>query len=260
MARWKLTIEYDGTGTVGWQRQDVGVSIQGLVESAIHAFCGEDVTLTVAGRTDSGVHALGQVAHVDIQRPTNPFELRNAVNAHLGFGSVSIVKAEAVPQDFHARFSALRRHYVYRILNRSSPPTWQKNFVWQARHPLNLEAMGEAADLLLGTHDFTTFRDTDGQAQSPIRTIEHIQIFRALDIHKPDVPFALHPDEILLYIAAPSFLHHMVRNIVGSLVLVGREKWTVADFANALKAKDRRAGGATAPAKGLFFVKVDYPE
>lgn len=250
--RWKLTIEYDGTDFVGWQRQASDASIQGSIEKAIHDFCGENVTLHAAGRTDAGVHAVGQVAHIDIERPSTEKEVRDAINAHLRPRPISIVKAEPVSQDFHARFGAVHRVYCYKILmNRRAPPVLESRRVWHINVDLNVAAMHEAAQHLLGNHDFSTFRAAECQAKTPVRTMNRLDVIEATN----NLGFGRH---IEIWAEARSFLHHQIRNIVGTLRLVGEGKWAPDDVKTALQAKDRTKGGPMAPASGLYFVRVDY--
>lgn len=246
MTRYKLTIEYDGRPFVGWQRQANGLSVQQAVEEAVAAFCGEETRVASAGRTDSGVHALGQVAHVDIARPTTALEVLGALNAHLRPYPVAILSATEAPEDFDARFSAVRRAYRYRIVNRRAPLTFDSGLAWRVPGRLNANAMHEAAQRLVGHHDFTSFRASECQAKSPVKTLERLDVRR------------LGP-EIEVAVEARSFLHHMVRNIVGTLKLVGQGRWTGDDVAAALAACDRAAGGPTAPPDGLYFVSVAYP-
>ncbi len=246
MPRYKLTIEYDGTPFCGWQRQTSQPSVQQALETAILAFSGETVTTQAAGRTDTGVHALGQVAHFDLTREWDPFRIREALNHHLRPHPVAIVLAEAVSDSFEARFSALARHYEYRILNRRAPAALERQHVWQVPMPLNADAMHMAAQLILGTHDFTTFRAAECQAKSPIKSLDHFAVRRELD-------------HIVVTAKARSFLHHQVRSLVGSLKLVGEGKWQPADFRSALDAKDRSRCGALAPPTGLYLTHVVYP-
>jgi tRNA pseudouridine38-40 synthase len=245
MPRYRLTIEYDGTGLVGWQRQAAGVSVQGALETAVARFCGEARTVFGAGRTDAGVHALAQVAHVDLARAAAPEVIRGALNQHLRPHPVSVIEvAEAAP-DFDARGDARQRVYRYRILNRRAPPALARGRVWHVPPPLDLQAMQEGARHLIGRHDFTSFRDSLCQAKSPVRTLD------ALDLDRRG-------EEIWIEAQARSFLHHQVRNMVGTLKLVGLGRWQPDDVAHALAARDRRAGGPTAPAAGLCLVAVHY--
>ncbi len=246
MTRYRLTVEYDGGGYVGWQRQDNGPSIQQALEEAIRLFCGETVVVQGAGRTDAGVHALGQVAHFDIDRPTTADTVRDALNAHLRPQPIAVIEAEAVDDDFHARFSAVERAYRYRILDRRPPPTLEGGRVWHVGRPLDEGAMHAAGQALVGKHDFTSFRASICQAKTPVKTLTSLSVHRS-------------GEEIRLDIRAPSFLHHQVRNIAGTLRLVGEGKWSAQDVAEALAARDRSAAGPTAPPGGLFLVEVVYP-
>jgi tRNA pseudouridine38-40 synthase len=243
--RYKLTIEYCGAGLVGWQRQAKGLSVQEALETAIHDFCGAAVTVFGAGRTDAGVHALAQIAHVDLPREAAPEVIRSAVNHHLRPHRVSVLAVEKVSQEFDARHSATARHYLYRILNRRAPPALERGRVWHVVAPLDLAAMREGAHHLVGHHDFSTFRDSLCQAKSPVKTLD------ALDL-------LAEGEEIHIRAGARSFLHHQVRNMVGTLKLVGLGRWQPEDVAAALAARDRRAGGPTAPASGLTLVLVRY--
>lgn len=251
--RWKLTIEYDGGPFAGWQRQPNIISVQECIETAITAFTGQtDVKLTVAGRTDAGVHALGQVAHVDIDGPFDAKAMKEATTFHLRPHPISIIGAEMVADDFSARMSATNRLYCYRILcNRRTEPVLLKNRVWYVGTDLDVAAMQQAANHLLGTHDFSTFRDSECQAKSPVRSIDRIEI---IDATSP----LCHGRALEIWVEARSFLHHQVRNITGTLKLVGEGKWQPDDVKEALAACDRRRGGPTAPAHGLYFVRVDY--
>ncbi len=245
MTRWRLTVEYDGGPFVGWQRQENGPSVQAALEGAIEAFSGEQVTLFGAGRTDSGVHALGQVAHFDLTKATDADTVRDAINFHLKPNPIAVLETEAVSDDFHARFSATGRHYRYRILNRRAPATLAAGRVWHVIPPLDPKAMAEAARHLVGRHDFTSFRAAACQADSPVKTLDTLEIER-------------HGDEIWIIASARSFLHHQVRNIAGTLKLVGESKWTAARVATALAACDRQKAGPTAPPGGLYLTQVDY--
>lgn len=245
MPRYKLTIEYCGAGLVGWQRQAEGLSVQEALETAVRRFCGEPVTVHGAGRTDAGVHALAQVAHLDLPREAEPDTIRNAVNAHLRPQAISVLRAEPVPPDFDARRSAVARHYLYRILNRRPPPALERGRVWHVAPPLDVTAMREGARHLVGQHDFSTFRDSLCQAKSPVKTLDLLEVTRV-------------GDEIHIAARARSFLHHQVRNMAGTLKLVGLGRWQPDDVARALAARDRRAGGPTAPAEGLALVSVSY--
>lgn len=245
MPRYKITVEYDGTNYAGWQQQKDAPSIQEELQKAAAAFLHENVVVTGAGRTDAGVHATGQVAHFDAAKEIDPFRVCQAFNAHLRPQPVSVLDAEIVPDDFHARFSAQKRHYVYKILNRRSRPALWENRVWWVHRPLDESKMADAAQVLIGKHDFTTFRAAACQAKSPVKTLDEIRIER-------------YGDFVFCYFSARSFLHHQVRNIVGTLKLVGEGLWTKQDVVNALNAKDRKAGGPTADAAGLYFDRVDY--
>ena len=252
MARYKITIEYEGTGLVGWQKQPGEVSVQGAVEDAIYSFCQEEVNVQCSGRTDAGVHALGQVAHFDLENDHDPFKVKEAVNFHLREdkklpheGQVVILECEHADAEFNARFSAKQRHYVYHIINRRAHLTLDRHRAWCVFEDLDVEAMDEAAQILVGEHDFTSFRATACQANSPIKTIDEISVTKIGDL-------------IEIKVSALSFLHHQIRNIAGSLKLVGTGKWRKADLQAALDAKDRTKAGPTAPAQGLYFAKVDY--
>ncbi len=245
MTRFRLTIEYDGTPYVGWQRQDSGPTVQAAIETAIQSFAGEKLKLYCAGRTDSGVHALGQVAHFDIPRETTSDTVRDALNHFLKNEPITILSATEVDDEFHARFSAVQRSYLYRILNRRPPPALERDFVWWVAVPLDVTAMRDASQVLVGSHDFTTFRATQCGAKSPMKTIDRLTV-------------ATVGEEIHIEVRARSFLHHQVRNIAGSLRLVGEGKWRKADLAAALAAKRRSAGGPTAPPQGLCLIGVGY--
>lgn len=245
MPRYKLTIEYDGTPFSGWQRQTSRPSVQQALEEAIERFSGEAVTTQAAGRTDAGVHGLGQVVHFDLSKEWDPFRIREALNYHLRPDPVAIIEAEAVGDEFEARFSAKARHYEYRILNRRAPPVIERNHVWHVPMPLDAEAMDHAAGLILGTHDFTTFRSAECQAKSPMRTLDVFAVRREIE-------------HIVITASARSFLHHQVRSMVGSLKLVGEGKWKPRDFRAALDARDRKRCGAMAPSDGLYLTRVDY--
>ena len=254
MTRWKFTIEYKGTDYAGWQRQDDVPSIQQAIEEAIEKFSQQKITLHVAGRTDAGVHARGQVAHADLasfSKPMENFEVAKAINAHLKPQPIGIIKAEPVPDDFHARYGATNKLYRYRIINRSAPPAIDHGLAWHVKKPLDAAAMHEAAQVLLGHHDFTTFRDSQCQAKSPEKTLDR------LDISVQDYDSS-GGREIVIEAEAQSFLHHQVRNIVGTLALVGEGKWTAQDVRKALEARDRTKGGPTAPPDGLYLMRVDY--
>ena len=245
MPRYRLLLEYDGTPFSGWQRQAGQLSVQEVLEAAIAGFSGETVVTQAAGRTDSGVHALGQVVHFDLGRDWDPFRIGEALNFHLKPHPVAVVRAEAVGDDFEARFSATARHYQYRILNRRGRPALDENRVWHLPMALDAEVMHRAAQTILGQHDFTTFRAAECQANSPLRTLDAFAVSRAAD-------------EIVVTAGARSFLHHQVRSMVGSLKLVGEGKWTPDDFRAALDARDRSRCGPLAPPQGLYLVRVDY--
>jgi tRNA pseudouridine38-40 synthase len=245
MPRYKLTIEYDGTPFVGWQVQDNGASVAGEIENAIEKFSGERAALYGAGRTDAGVHALGQVAHVDLAKDWESDTVRDAINAQLRPHPIAVLSAERMAEDFHARFSAAKRHYLYRILNRRADLALERDRAWKIARPLDAGAMHEAAQHLVGHHDFTTFRSTECQAKSPIKTLNQLDVVRA-------------GDEIRIAVSARSFLHNQVRSMVGSLALVGEGRWSGDDLRKALEAKDRTACGPVAPACGLYLVRVDY--
>ena len=247
MPRYKLKIEYDGRGFVGWQRQANGASVQEALETAIARFCGERVTVHGAGRTDAGVHALGQSAHLDLRRAVPPEVLRSAMNHHLRPAAISVLAAEPAAEGFDARLSAIARVYRYRILNRRAPPALERGRVWYVAPPLDLAAMCEGARHLVGHHDFSTFRDSLCQAKSPLRTLDALELLRV-------------GEEIQIEARARSFLHRQVRNMAGTLELVGIGRWRPADVAAALAARDRRSGGPTAPAEGLYLVEIRYPE
>ncbi len=245
MPRYRVTLEYDGAALVGWQRQDVGTSVQGILEDALEKISGERVTVHGAGRTDAGVHALGQVAHFDLAKDFTGDKIRDALN-HFARPHVAILEAAQAAPDFHARFSAVRRHYLFRILTRRPPPVLDAGKVWHVVHHLDAEAMHAAAQALTGSHDFTTFRAAECQAKSPVKTLDRLDVRRAAD-------------EIHIEATARSFLHHQVRSMVGSLKLVGEGKWRPRDLADALAARDRSRCGPVSPPDGLYLVKVDYP-
>jgi tRNA pseudouridine38-40 synthase len=245
MYRYKLTIEYDGTRFVGWQRQANGPSVQEAIEAAVERISGERRVVHAAGRTDAGVHARGQAAHLDLTREWRGDRLRDALNAHLKPARVAIIAAEKVPPNFEARFSATARHYVYRILNRRAPPTLERGHVWHVARRLDASAMHAAAQCLLGRHDFSTFRAAECQANSPVRTLDRLDVTRTGEL-------------IEIHASARSFLHTQVRSMVGSLEHVGSAKWTARDLEAALDARDRTRCGTVAPASGLFLMRVDY--
>lgn len=245
MPRYKLTIEYDGGPFAGWQLQAEERTVQGVLEFAVARINGDVAVVHGAGRTDAGVHAFGQVAHVDLIKQWDCYELRNAVNANVRPHPVSVLLAEEAGDGFHARFSATRRHYLFRILNRNAPPALDKGKVWWIPIKLDADAMHDAAQVLVGNHDFTTFRAASCQAKSPEKTLDRLDVMRF-------------GDEIEIRADSRSFLHHQVRSIVGSLRLVGEGKWRARDLQRALDARDRAACGPVAPSDGLFLVKVDY--
>ncbi len=248
MPRFRLDIEYDGSPYAGWQRQADRPTVQEAIERAIEKFCGDRATLHGAGRTDAGVHATAQAAHVDLAKAWPQDTVRDAVNAHLQQAGerVAILKASLVGDDFEARFSALGRHYLYRIANRRAPPALARGQVWWVPKRLDAETMHEAARALLGRHDFTTFRSAQCQANSPLRTLDRLDVARV-------------GDAIEIRASARSFLHNQVRSMVGSLKRAGERAWTAADLKAALDARDRAACGQVAPPDGLFLVGVDYP-
>jgi tRNA pseudouridine38-40 synthase len=245
MARYKMTIEYDGGPFAGWQLQANAPTVQGVLENAFFTLTGTRPVVHAAGRTDAGVHARGQVAHVDLDREWDPRVLRNAINAHLRPHPVSVLGVEIVGDDFHARFKAVRRYYLYRIANRPAPLALERGKAWWRPVLLNHEAMHEAAQALVGKHDFTTFRAAECQAQSPVKTLDHIAVTREDDM-------------IDITVDARSFLHHQVRSIVGSLKLVGEGKWPIGEVEAALLARDRTRCGPVAPPTGLYLMRVDY--
>jgi tRNA pseudouridine38-40 synthase len=245
MPRFKLVIEYDGTPFVGWQIQAGGTSVQGALADAILAFAGERVAVQGAGRTDAGVHALGQVAHVDLAKEWDTDTVRDALTAHLRPHPVAVVAAERVADDFDARFSARQRHYLYLIVNRRPDLTLERGRAWRVGKPLDARAMHAAAIRLVGKHDFSTFRDAECQAKSPVKTLDRLDVYRD-------------GDNVSIEASARSFLHSQVRSMVGSLVAVGEGRWTGADLSAALEARDRTACAAVAPPEGLYLVRVDY--
>jgi tRNA pseudouridine38-40 synthase len=245
MPRYKLILEYDGTPFVGWQMQDNGPSVQGRLAEAIKAFSGEDTIPRGAGRTDAGVHACGQVAHFDLAKDWTTDKVRDALNAQLRPDPISVLACELAPGDFDARFSATARHYLYRIVNRRSPLALERDRAWQVVPALDAAAMHDAAQALIGHHDFTTFRSTECQAASPVKTLDRLVVTRV-------------GEEIGIEASARSFLHNQVRSMVGSLKLVGEGKWTARGLKKALEDRDRSACGPVAPACGLYLAKVDY--
>ncbi|MXO84761.1 tRNA pseudouridine(38-40) synthase TruA [Altererythrobacter aurantiacus] len=247
MMRLALTIEFDGTPFQGLQRQAHGPSVQQAVEDAAFAVTGERVILHSAGRTDSGVHALAMRSHLDIAKDMTPFRFMEALNAHLRPAPVAILACEEVDEDWHARFSCIGRRYQYRIANRRAPLTLEKNRAWLVRQELDADAMNDAAQALVGQHDFTTFRSVHCQAASPVKSLDRLEVERT-------------DDRITIYAEARSFLHHQVRSMVGCLALVGMGRWPVARVAEALAARDRNALGLNAPPHGLYFVEAVYPD
>jgi tRNA pseudouridine38-40 synthase len=245
MPRYKLTLEYDGAPFVGWQRQANGPSVQGALEAAFLALSGEAAVAHGAGRTDAGVHASGQVAHVDLVRNWDGLRLREALNAHLAPHPIAVLRAEPAEPDFDARHSARMRHYLYRIVNRRAPLTFERGRAWHVKRSLDADAMNEAAKALLGRHDFSTFRDSQCQAASPVRTLTSLDVRRSGDL-------------IEMRVSALSFLHRQVRSMVGSLEHVGAGYWSAADLEAALDAADRSRCGQVAPACGLYLARVDY--
>jgi len=246
MPRYKLTIEYDGSGFLGWQAQPNGQTVQNVLEAAIELLHGEPLTLQAAGRTDTGVHALGQVAHFDCPKVWDPFVLCNAINGNVRPHAVSVLSAVEVSEEFQARFSAIGRRYLYRILNRRAPATIDRQKVWHVPKHLDVDAMHQAAQYLVGKHDFTTFRAAECQAKSPVKTLTRLDVMRF--------------DEMVeIRAEARSFLHHQVRSMVGSLVQVGLGKWHPIDMRRALEAKDRSKCGPVCPSDGLYLVEVLYP-
>ena len=245
MPRYKLIIEYDGAPFSGWQIQDNGPSVQGALENAVKAICGEEIRVHGAGRTDAGVHALGQVAHCDIAKPFAPGRLRDGLNAHLRPLPIGVLSAEIVPDNFEARFSAKKRHYLYRIANRRANLALDVGRAWRLPRPLNTDAMHASAQRLVGKHDFTTFRDSECQAKSPEKTLDQLDVARD-------------GDAVNILTSARSFLHSQVRSMVGSLVWVGEGRWDADDLSAALAARNRAACGPVAPPQGLYLVRVDY--
>ena len=241
-----ITIEYDGGPFVGWQRQDNGLSVQGAIEGAAATFVNSPVAVSGAGRTDAGVHATGQAAHLDVPVRFSANRVQEALNAHLADLPITICTAQDVAANFHARFDAIGRRYLYRILPQRQRPALDRGRVWHHKLPLDAERMADAAQYLLGRHDFTSFRATQCQADSPVRTLDRLDVRTA-------------GAEIHIHAEARSFLHHQVRNITGSLALVGIGKWQPDDIPKILAAADRRMAGPTAPAEGLYLVGVDYP-
>jgi len=245
MFRYKLTLEYDGAPFAGWQVQPAGLTVQGALMEALRAFSGEAVTVQGAGRTDAGVHAQGQVAHVDLGKEWDTDTVRDALNAHLRPHPVAVLSAARVGEDFNARTSARKRHYLYRIVNRRADLALARGRAWRVPRPLDVDAMQTAARHLIGRHDFTTFRAAECQAKSPVKTLDTLDVVRA-------------GDAVDVSTSARSFLHHQVRSMVGSLVLVGEGKWQPDDLKRALDVCDRTACGPVAPPDGLYLMRVDY--
>ena len=245
MTRWRLTIEYDGEPFFGWQRQADGPTVQQVLEEALHRMTGERASFTAAGRTDAGVHALAMPTHVDVTRSLTPHRLREGLNALVRPHPVSIIDVEEVADEWHARFSCLGRRYRYRILTRRAPPALDHGRVWHIPVPLNVAAMSEGAAHLIGRHDFTTFRSAQCQSDSPVKTLDRLDVVQA-------------GEEIHVSAAARSFLHHQVRSMVGCLAMVGRGQWSPDDMRKALEARDRAALGLNAPPQGLYFVEAVY--
>jgi len=246
VTRWRLTIEFDGRPFMGWQRQDHGPSVQQSLEEAIFRMTGELAAVHAAGRTDAGVHALAMAAHVEIEKGVTEHRLREGLNALVRPNPVSVTAVEKVPDDWHARFSCIGRKYLYRILNRRAPPALSRGRVWHVAVPLDVDAMAEGAAVLVGRHDFTTFRSVQCQSDSPVKTLDRLEVRRA-------------GEEIHIVAEARSFLHHQVRSMVGCLALVGRGQWQPEDIRRALEARDRAELGLNAPAEGLYFVEATYP-
>ena len=246
MTRWRLTIEYDGAPFMGWQRQEHGPSVQQALEEALFKMTGELAAVHAAGRTDAGVHALAMSAHVEVEKTVTAHRLREGLNALVRPQPISVLAVEPVADDWHARFSCIGRRYLYRILNRRAPPALERGRVWHIPVPLDLDAMQGGAAFLIGRHDFTTFRSVQCQSDSPVKTLDRLEVSRV-------------GEEIHVQAAARSFLHHQVRSMVGCLALVGRGLWKPEDIRQALEARDRAALGLNAPPHGLYFVEAVYP-
>jgi tRNA pseudouridine38-40 synthase len=245
MTRFRLTVEFDGRPFMGWQRQAHGPSVQQAIEEAIAAVTGEQAVVHAAGRTDAGVHGLAMTAHADIDKAITPFRLMEALNAQVRPNPVAILDCEVAPDDWHARFSCIGRDYLYRIVNRRAPLTLELGRAWRIAKPLDADAMHAAAQLLVGRHDFTTFRSVHCQAESPVKTLDRLDVRRE-------------GDAVLVEASARSFLHHQVRSMVGCLAMVGQGQWSAGDLKAALEARDRAALGLNAPAEGLYFVRARY--
>ncbi|AIT78739.1 tRNA pseudouridine(38-40) synthase TruA [Novosphingobium pentaromativorans] len=245
MTRYALTLEFDGSPFMGLQRQAHGPSVQQSVEDAVHAITGETAIMHAAGRTDAGVHALAMRAHVEIEKPFTPFRLMEAINAKLRPDPIAVIACEEVPDDWHARFSCIGRAYIYRIVNRRAPLTLERGKAWQVAKPLDAQAMHRAAQFLVGRHDFTTFRSAHCQAQSPLKTLDRLDVRRE-------------GEHVLIEAEARSFLHHQVRSMVGCLAMVGMGRWREEQVREALEARDRQALGLNAPPDGLYFVRAVY--
>jgi len=244
--RWRLTIEYDGGPFMGWQRQEHGPSVQQALEEALFRMTGEMAAVHAAGRTDAGVHALAMSAHAEIEKTVTAHRLREGLNALVRPQPISVLAVEQVADDWHARFSCIGRRYLYRILNRRAPPALERGKVWHIPVPLDVEAMQAGAAFLVGRHDFTTFRSVQCQSDSPVKTLDNLEVSRV-------------GEEIHVQAAARSFLHHQVRSMVGCLALVGRGQWQPEDIQRALEARDRSALGFNAPPHGLYFIEAVYP-
>lgn len=247
MTRFALTLEYDGSPFMGLQRQDHGPSVQQAVEEAAFRVTGEEVRMHAAGRTDSGVHALGMVAHIDVAKPFDPFRLMEALNYHLKPDPVAVLACEVKPADWHARFSCIGRAYEYRIVNRRAPLTLERGRAWHVTRPLDTAAMHEAAQSLVGRHDFSTFRSVHCQALDPVKTLDRLDVSRE-------------GEHVVVRAEARSFLHHQVRSMVGTLTLVGLGQWRIEQVREALAARNRSRLGLNAPAEGLYFVRAVYPD
>jgi len=246
VTRWRLTIEYDGAPFMGWQRQEHGPSVQQALEEALFKMTGELAAVHAAGRTDAGVHALAMSAHVEVEKTVTAHRLREGLNALVRPQPISVLAVEPVADDWHARFSCIGRRYLYRILNRRAPPALERGRVWHIPVPLDLDAMQGGAAFLIGRHDFTTFRSVQCQSDSPVKTLDRLEVSRV-------------GEEIHVQAAARSFLHHQVRSMVGCLALVGRGQWQPEDIRRALEARDRSALGLNAPPHGLYFIEAVYP-